>query len=327
MVGAASADQILGRSVEEFVPLEHRASARQRFVELMRQKTAQKVEQSLVCLDGQLRDVEATSMAIPFDGMSASLLVAVDVTDRKTVEAERLKLEAQVRQSQRLESVARLAGGVAHDFNNLLTVVLGSAGSLLDRGDLDATGRADLDDITEAAQRAASLTRQLLAFSRQQVLQPRIIDAKEVVTQSTRMLHRVLGEDIELTLQTTDETVLVFADPGQIQQVLVNLALNARDAMPTGGALTVEISRAVLDANFVAAHPDAVPGVLVAGHAPFTWGKDPMDAVEHADVLEYIARLAFRSTLLGAPESGIPAYVSEHHYLRKHGPKATYGQS
>lgn len=230
------------------------------------------------CADGSYRWLEWCCSS----GDNGHVYISAhDVT--KHIESEH-RLGESVRQSQRLASVARLASGAAHDFNNMLTVVLGSASSLLDRRELGATERADLENITEAAQRSASLTRQLLALSRQQVLQPRLIDAKEVVTQATRMLRRVLGEDIDLTLQTTDETVLVFADPDQIQQVLVNLALNARDAMPTGGALTVEVSRTVLDAGFVAAHPDGVPGTYV--HVVVTDTGQGMDEATRSRIFE-----------------------------------------
>ncbi len=263
MAGATSAEQLLGKSVLDFVPAERRERAKQRMQDLVQRKSSRRVEEHLVCLDGRVRELEVSSMMIPFGGTIASLLVGIDVTDRKTAEAERLKLETQLRQSQKLESIGRLAGGVAHDFNNLLTVILGCADSLLCRDGLDPQESTDLHDISEAAQRAASLTRQLLAFSRQQVMQPRIVGVKDVVTQATRMLRRVLGEDIELSLRVADATETVFADPGQLEQVLVNLAVNARDAMPTGGDLNIEISRVELTEAFVAAHPETAVGSYV----------------------------------------------------------------
>jgi PAS domain S-box-containing protein len=284
LTAATSADQLLGKSVLDLIPPESREPAAKRMRDLVHQKSSQRVEERLVCLDGRVRDLEISSMMIPFDGKDATLLVGIDVTDRKDAESERLKLEGQLRQSQRLESIGRLAGGVAHDFNNLLTVILGCADSLLSRDGLDPHERTDLHEISEAAQRAASLTRQLLAFSRQQVLQPRIIDVKDVVTQATRMLRRVLGEDIELALEVDSAPALVFADPGQLEQVLVNLAVNARDAMPAGGDLTIEISRVTLDQEFLAAHPEAAVGAHV--HIAVTDTGHGMDEATRSRIFE-----------------------------------------
>lgn len=284
MVGATSADQLLGRSLLDFVPAERREHAAQRIAKLLEEKSAQRVEQQLLSLDGCVRDLEVSSTLVPFGGKVATLLVGIDITDRKNAESERLRLEGQLRQSQRLESIGRLAGGVAHDFNNLLTVILGCADSLLAREGPDSQERTELQEISEAAQRAASLTRQLLAFSRQQVLQPRIIDVREVVTRATRMLRRVLGEDIELTLTIADAPGLVFADPGQLEQVLINLAVNARDAMPTGGALMIEISRVQIDDAFTAVHPECAAGAYV--HIAVTDTGPGMDEPTRSRIFE-----------------------------------------
>jgi nitrogen-specific signal transduction histidine kinase len=162
-----------------------------------------------------------------------------DITERKL-------LEAQLRQAQKMEAVGRLAGGIAHDFNNLLTAITGYADlALSDLREGDPM-RQDMEEILRAAHRAAELTRQLLAFSRQQVLAPRVLDLNEVVQSVDKMLRRLVGEDVELLSVLAPGLGHVKADPGQLEQVIVNLAVNARDAMPTGGKLTIETADAEL---------------------------------------------------------------------------------
>src|SRR5262249_52484185 len=146
--------------------------------------------------------------------------------------------EEQFRQAQKMEAVGRLAGGVAHDFNNLTTIILGYS-DLLQRKLADASDRQLVDEIKSAGQRAAKLTKQLLAFSRKQVLLPRTLVLNELIADVSKMLMRLLGEDIELITQLQPDLQPTKADPGQIEQVLMNLAVNARDAMPQGGKLTV----------------------------------------------------------------------------------------
>ena len=176
---------------------------------------------------------------------------------------ERAKLEAQLQQVQKLESVGRLAGGVAHDFNNLLTVINGYGDLLL--AELKEAGplRKHVAEIRKAGQRGADLTRQLLAFSRKQIIEPTPLDLNTLVADSENMLRRVMGEDIEV-VTICDETLgAVVADAGQIDQVLLNLAVNARDAMPAGGRLVIETANADMDANYLAGHGDAPPGRYV----------------------------------------------------------------
>jgi PAS domain S-box-containing protein len=176
---------------------------------------------------------------------------------------EQHRLEAQLRQSQRLEAVGELAGGIAHDFNNLLTAIRGYA-ELIQR-DLapDDRNRADADQVVLAADRAAELTRQLLAFSRRQVLQPRILDPVQVVEGIAPLLRRLLGEHIELVTYAAADVGRVKVDPSQFEQVIVNLAVNARDAMPGGGKVAIEAANAELDAAYTATHPEAKPGSYV----------------------------------------------------------------
>jgi signal transduction histidine kinase len=176
------------------------------------------------------------------------------------------RMEEQLRQSQKMEAVGRLAGGIAHDFNNLLTVINGYGELLLRRIGEDSPVRKEVEQIRQAGERAALLTRQLLAFSRRQVLQPKVIDLNAVVSGMDAMLRRVIGEDVELRTIPGEGLGSVKADPGQIEQVILNLAVNGRDAMPGGGKLTVETGNAFLDEEFSSKHPYVAvgPHVLLA---------------------------------------------------------------
>jgi len=183
-------------------------------------------------------------------------LFAEDVTERRT-------LEQQLRQSQKMEAVGRLAGGIAHDFNNLLMVISGYSEFLLDRLGPDPALRGPAQEISSAAERASSLTRQLLAFSRKQMLAPKILDLNAVVTENLKMLTRVIGEDIDLVMVPAPSLGAVKADAGQIEQVIMNLAVNARDAMPSGGKLTIETSNVSLDEEDSRFHAPLKPGDYV----------------------------------------------------------------
>lgn len=180
----------------------------------------------------------------------------VDITGRK-------KMEGQLRQSQRMEAIGKLAGGVAHDFNNLLAVILGSADVVLDKLPADHPSRRKLELIRQAGSSAADLTRQLLAFSRQQMLQPRLLDLKEIVGRTQVLLSRLIGENIQFTISLEPSLGQVKADPGQIEQVLLNLAVNARDAMPQGGRLRIEARNVELDDSYKDVHQPVIPGRYV----------------------------------------------------------------
>jgi PAS domain S-box-containing protein len=178
-----------------------------------------------------------------------------DITDRK-------RLEEQLRQAQKMEAVGRLAGGIAHDFNNLLTVINGYSQVVLETVSADDSTRPLVEEIGKAGERAAGLTRQLLAFSRQQVVSPRVIDLNAVVGDTDRMLRRVIGEDVFFATALAPDLWPVKADPGQVEQVLMNLVVNARDAMPTGGRLTIETR--IVPATSGPPHPDVPTGDWVA---------------------------------------------------------------
>ena len=176
----------------------------------------------------------------------------LDITDRK-------QLEEQYRQSQKMQAIGQLAGGIAHDFNNLLVVIGGYADLIAEELGPSHPVRRDLDEIRSAARSAATLTRQLLAFSRRQILQPQVLDLNQVLRRMQQMLGRVIGEHITLVMNLA-ATGRVCADPGLFDQVVMNLAVNARDAMPNGGRLLPETADADLDATYAAAHRGASPG-------------------------------------------------------------------
>ena len=208
--------------------------------------------------DGTLIDVSLSTATLRdgADALGGRLVMLDDITERK-------RLEAQFRQAQKMEAVGQLAGGVAHDFNNLLTVITSYSGMLLRDVPDDAQNHADLVAIREASERAASLTRQLLAFSRQQVLQPRVLDLNVVTSEMEKLLRRLLREDIQLDTRLAPVAALVHADPGQIEQVIMNLIVNARDALPEGGRILLEVANVELDATYAAMHSEVKPGRYV----------------------------------------------------------------
>ena len=203
--------------------------------------------------DGVVINIEFTSRFITLAGRRARMAVVRDVTKQRA-------LEEQLRQAQKMEAIGRLAGGVAHDFNNMLTVILNYTDFML--ADLDRSDRRRdvMEEIAKASSRAADLTRQLLTFSRQQVVAPAVLDLNLVLVGLDKMLRRIVGEDVHLQMQLGAALGPVLADRGSIEQLIMNLVVNARDAMPTGGTLTIETGNVVLDEDFVRGHPGVSPG-------------------------------------------------------------------
>ena len=240
MYGRASAAELTGKRLTEFLVLHDPVTLEfmENFVRSGYRITDQ--ESREIDAQGQRKIFRNTMMGIVVDGhWVRSWGITRDVT-------ERMQLEEQLRNAQQMEAVGRLAGGVAHDFNNILSIIMGHGELLLRTGEVDERVRNGLEQIRRAAERAASLTQQLLAFGRKQVLQPRMLDLNESVADIQKMLARVIGEDIELVASLHPSLLPVKADPGQIEQVLMNLAINARDAMPQGGRLTMETSNTEL---------------------------------------------------------------------------------
>ena len=229
--------------------------------------------------EGTLFEEEATISPV----RDAAGQIVNYVAVKRDVTSE-IHLEQQLFQSQKMEAVGRLAGGVAHDFNNLLGVITGY-GEIVHRRLADEDPlKGKVEQVLKAAERAAGLTRQLLAFGRKQVLQPKILDLNTVVSDVDRMLRRVIGEDIELATFLEPHLGNVKADPGQIEQVLMNLAVNARDAMPEGGRVTVETRNTDLDADYAATHPPTRPGRYVM--FAITDTGSGMDAATQARIFE-----------------------------------------
>jgi PAS domain S-box-containing protein len=198
--------------------------------------------------DGKVIEVESISHELAYGGRRVRLVVAQDISERQL-------LEQQLRQSQKMEAVGRLAGGVAHDFNNLLMVIKGHTELLLSVLPPSEHYSRKIEQIDHAADRASALTRQLLAFSRLQVLQPHVMNLNDVVEEMGRLLPRLIGEDIELVIRCSEDLGAIRADGSQMEQVIMNLAVNARDAMPDGGRLLIETSNAELDSTYNAVHP------------------------------------------------------------------------
>ena len=220
-------------------------------------KLEKPTEQRLLLRNGQTVTLEVSNSFVELRGQSPlQLALFHDVTAQK-------RLEEQLRQSQKMEAIGQLAGGVAHDFNNILTVIHGHASLLMSGGNLGANSARSAQQVAQAAERAAALTRQLLAFSRRQVIQPRRLDMNEVVGNMTTMLGRLLGEDIALRLSYFPQAAVVEADASMMEQILLNLAVNSRDAMPKGGSLTIKISVVEMDTQQLGRHSETQPGRFV----------------------------------------------------------------
>lgn len=187
-----------------------------------------------------------------------------DITERKYAEEEKARLEAQLQQSQKMESVGRLAGGVAHDFNNMLGVIIGHTEMALDQVDPKQPLHEDLEEILKAAERSANLTQQLLAFARKQTISPRVLDLNSTISSMLRMLRRLIGEDIVLSWKPSADLWQVKMDPSQIDQILANLCVNARDAIKDGGIITIETGNKIFDKDYCLNHGDILPGEYVS---------------------------------------------------------------
>ncbi|OLD16352.1 MAG: hypothetical protein AUJ01_10645 [Acidobacteria bacterium 13_1_40CM_3_65_5] len=272
-------DEMLGQSVFDFLHPDDRELAGIRMTEaLQRPGETVAAEVRFKHADGTWRIMEAVGVNRLKDPSVGAIIVnARDITERR-------KLEEQLRQAQKMEAVGQLAGGVAHDFNNLLTAILGYCNLMIDDIPKEDPLRQDLEEIKSAGERAAALTRQLLAFSRRQMLQPQVVDLNALVRQLEKLLRRLISEDVELVTALAPSLPAVKVDPASIEQVLVNLAVNARDAMPDGGRLTIETSTVELDSSYVGTHPSVVPGRYVMLTVSDT--GQGMDAATRARIFE-----------------------------------------
>lgn len=258
-----SRDELLGMSIADLMTPDSLSVFQEKFPQVMQGRPVE-AEVRLLRKDGRIIDVMRAAQPIqkPDGTVTGALALSVDITDKKRAETEYRQIQSQFLQSQKLESIGRLAGGVAHDFNNLLTVIIGYSDIVLVNLDADSPLRERIAVIGEAGKKAAMLTRQLLAFSRRQTLELRPINLNEIIENIIRMLARMIGEDITLELKMKSSR-MVLADAGQIEQILMNLAVNARDAMPYGGKVTLGTEDVYLDDAYAKGHEDVQPGNYV----------------------------------------------------------------
>jgi PAS domain S-box-containing protein len=253
-----SARQATSQSVQMIITPDHSQEKQEILRKIARGERINQLE--TVCMTREGKRVDVSISVSPVKDASGRIVgtstIARDTSDRK-------RLREQLLQAQKVEAIGRLAGGVAHDFNNILTTIIGYCDLTREQLSVDHETRANIEEIAAAAERAASLTRQLLAFSRKQTLQPKILDLNAVIGNLDKMLRRLIGEDVDLITKLMPNLGRVKADPGQIEQVITNLAVNARDAMPNGGKLLIETANVALDAETARLPEDMRPGDYV----------------------------------------------------------------
>lgn len=275
LLGYEDPRELLGRPVLEFVHPDDREKAQERIRAMLTEgRRAPPLEERFLRRDGTTVEVEVAAGPFILEGRPAVLVVARDLGARK-------RLEEQLRQSQKMEAIGRLAGGVAHDFNNLLTAISGYAEFILNGLPPEDPLRYDAEAILKASERARTLTRQLLAFSRRQVMELKVVDLNRILQDLGGMLRRIIGEDVEMAMELSPHLGHVRVDPSQMEQVVVNLAVNARDAMPTGGRLTLETMNVFLDEAYAQEHPYVRPGEYVLLSVSDTGVGMPPEVREH----------------------------------------------
>ncbi|HTV23392.1 MAG TPA: ATP-binding protein, partial [Polyangiaceae bacterium] len=252
-------EQMIGRTPMDLYPGFENSGMYTLLMRCLNERVPERMEEHLTLADGKEAYFEVNIR--PTD--EGLVILSIDVSERRRGELQRESLEEQLRQSQRMDAVGRLAGGIAHDFNNILSIILGYGETLLDDLSTNDPNRSDVLEMHKAAGRAAELTKQLLMFSRQQMVEPKVLDLNDVIGGMQTMLRRILGEHIELGCRLEARLGRVLADRGNIEQVIMNLVVNARDAMPKGGKLTLETSNVTLDERFARTHVGAEPGSYV----------------------------------------------------------------
>jgi len=256
--------EIVGRHITFFLTSESLPRFREDFPKVKRMEAVDG-EVRIVRPDGSIIDVwrKVVPLSDKDGNFTGMLAHAHEITERKRAEEEKFQLEEQLRQSHKMESIGRLAGGIAHDFNNLLSIIIGHTQVALLNMKGSGPLRTKLEYILDAGERASDLTKQLLAFGRKQVLEIKELDLNMVVTDIKKILRSLIGEDINMVTMLDPSLDKVMADPSQIQQIIMNLTVNARDAMPGGGKLTIETANRILDEKFVRTHAGAKPGSYV----------------------------------------------------------------
>ena len=259
-----SREEILQMRISDVVPRHYLDHIHTRLKEKLADHSLTIYECEAIRKDGNRVPIEVSSRLIYENGVPVAVQgSARDITERKRAEEALRASQLQLQQSQKLEAIGQLAGGVAHDFNNMLTAIIGYTDLSLRRVGLENPIRRNLEETKKAAERAASLVRQLLAFSRKQILEPKVLDLNDVVKDMHKMLTRLIGENIKLATRLETDLGSVKADPCQVEQIIVNLVVNARDAMPRGGRVTIETANVSLDAQTAAKHVAVNPGEYV----------------------------------------------------------------
>jgi two-component system cell cycle sensor histidine kinase/response regulator CckA len=297
------ADEVIGHHISLLFPpdrIDELDEALQRIANggLVEQHDTQRI-----CKDGTVLDVSVTIAPIhdaagTITGASA---IGRDITRRLALERERQILDTRLNQSERLESMGRLAGGIAHDFNNLLAVILNYATFVREELDDKTAAQSDLDQISIAAERASQLTRQLLAFARREVLQPQVLNLNVVISDVAKLLKRTIGEQVDLRIVKSPSLWSVDADPGQLEQVLINLVVNARDAMPAGGTITIDAENVDVDDGYTEIHPILLPGRYVRLRVSDTGAGMEQDVLDHVFEPFFTTKAGGKGTGLGLP--------------------------
>ena len=271
------AGALANRKIRDFLHPDERELIMERYAERMRgEDPVSRYELRMVSTTGQSIWVELNVVIIEWKGAPATLNFLRDVSQRRQAEADRVKLQDQLVQAQKMESIGRLAGGVAHDFNNMLQVILGNTALTLDELPSGSSLRDGIVEIEKSAKRSADLTRQLLTFARKQTVTPRVLDLNEVIAGMLKLLRRLIGENIDLVWLPGTSLWPVSIDPSQVDQIMANLCVNARDVIHGVGRISIETLNLTLDDTYAASHPDCVPGDYVllsvsdSGH-----GMDP----------------------------------------------------
>ncbi len=264
LLGAISADELLGTDLMERIAPEYHAAVRRRLSRLCELGgPAPLMEQEYIRMDGSRVPVETTSVAIEYEGREACVVFIRDITERKSAEREQARLQSQLAQAQKMESVGRLAGSIAHDYNNMLTVMLGHLDLALSQAEPGTSLHADLQEVLKAAQRSADLTHQLLAFARKQAVRTQVLDLNTAVENMLSMLQRLIGEEVRLLWVPAADLWPIKADVSQIDQILINLCVNARDAITGIGEIAIQTENCTLDEVYCAQMLGSTPGDYV----------------------------------------------------------------